>query len=217
MKIHFYGHAAVGLFCKGGTRILLDPYKSGSFGGSFRYSPIPGRFDIVVVSHEHDDHNYVAPSFGTPTVVKAPMTCKGFDFRVFTGRHGDNFGTVKADTNITMFTADDMQVVHPGDLGGTIPDSLIANLKGPDILFVPVGGRFTLDPKQALDFVRRINPKVAIPMHFKTPAVDFPIQPLEDFVALADKVKSFSTSEVEVSPGTLPNRTEIWTLPPSQK
>lgn len=214
MKIHYYGHAALGLEGDGGMRILLDPYMPGAFDGRMGYGPIPGTWDVVIVSHEHLDHNYIAPSFGKPVVVKGPASVAGLEVATFAGRHGTNEGTMEAATSIARFTLDDLTFVHPGDLAEPVDEALIANLKAPDVLFVPVGGRFTFDGEAAARFVNALCPKVAIPIHFKTAAVDLPIAPPDVFLDRFPTYRRFGSGSISLTTGSLPSRTQVWYLPP---
>ena len=56
MKIKWYGHSAFLITTENGTRIILDPYQSGAFGGALAYGKINEAADIVLSSHDHDDH-----------------------------------------------------------------------------------------------------------------------------------------------------------------
>lgn len=215
MKIQYFGHATVGLTSRGGTRVLCDPYEPGIFDGRFRYAPIPGVWDLVIVSHEHEDHNGVADSFGNPQVVRGPVQFAGMDIRIYMSRHGTNEGTMDLWTRVSRFVLDDMEIVHPGDIGpGASPD-LIANLKGADILFMPVGGRFTMAPDEAAEFVSKVNPRLVIPIHYKTSAVDLPLRPVDEFLDLFQAVRTFPTGEVDLHAGQLPPRLQVWHLKPS--
>ncbi|HEC83523.1 MAG TPA: MBL fold metallo-hydrolase, partial [Firmicutes bacterium] len=51
MKIKWLGHSAFLLTSENGTRILTDPYESGSYGGAVGYKPIKEQVDIVTASH----------------------------------------------------------------------------------------------------------------------------------------------------------------------
>lgn len=215
MKIQYFGHAAVGLTSRAGVGVLLDPYEPGAFGGKIGYGPIPGIWDMVIVSHEHLDHNHVAPSHGDPIVIKGPASHMGVEVKSFTVKHGDAGGTVNFESRISSFVLDDIRVVHPGDMGKAPSPELAANLAGSELAFLPVGGHFTMGPGEAMEFVARVNPKVVVPVHYKTPQVNLPIRPLEDFLGAAGSlpVRKFSSGEVELTAGELPSRTEIWVLP----
>jgi len=215
MKLTYFGHAAVGMETDGGVRVLIDPYLPGAFGNKLRYSDIPGKWDIVVITHEHLDHNHVAPGFGKPVVLRAPGSVSGIDVRMYRARHGDNLGTMEALTNVAALLLDDLRVVHPGDLGENVPAELIANLTGADLMFVPVGGRFTLGPKGAADFISAVRPRLVIPVHYKTAACDLPIEPVDAFLRVCPfPVKRLNDSTAIIDSGTLPARTDVWVLHP---
>ena len=74
---------------------------------------------------------------------------------------------------------------------------------------IPVGGFYTIDATVATAVVNSLNPRLAIPMHFKTEKCDFPISTVDDFIASKTNVKRLDTSEIEVSAETLPSSTEI--------
>jgi L-ascorbate metabolism protein UlaG (beta-lactamase superfamily) len=214
VKVNYYGHAAIGLEAVGGLRVLLDPYMPGAFDGRMGYGPIPGQWDIAIISHDHLDHNYIAPEFGKPAIVKGPCTVAGLEISTFVGCHGTNEGTMEATTQVSRFTLDDLTFVHPGDLADPVDLSLIANLKSPDVLFVPVGGRFTFDGESAARFVNAVGPRVAIPIHFKTSSVDLPIEAPDDFLDRFPTYRRFGSGTIELHTGNLPTRTQVWYLPP---
>ncbi len=59
MKIKWYGHAAFKMTTSKGTGIIFDPYLSNAFGGAISYGRITEEADVVITSHDHDDHNYI--------------------------------------------------------------------------------------------------------------------------------------------------------------
>jgi len=66
MKVKWYGHAAFLITSGQGMKIITDPYEPGGFGGAIGYGPIPDEADIVLVTHDHGDHNYVRGLKGKP-------------------------------------------------------------------------------------------------------------------------------------------------------
>ncbi|MFH1533276.1 MAG: MBL fold metallo-hydrolase [Pseudomonadota bacterium] len=215
MRITYFAHACFGLEGTG-LRVLLDPYEPMGFGGRIRYTPIPGTWDVVVVSHEHADHAHVAASFGTPDVLRGPGTARGLDLRVLSAPHGDAGGTVEATTRVGRLVLEDLAVVHLGDLGGPLDETTAAVLRPVDVLFVPVGGHFTAGPAEALDLIAQLNPRVAIPMHYKTPHADLAIGPLEDFLrGVRCPMRRLNVGAIDLDRDSLPARTEVWTLRPT--
>ena len=71
------------------------------------------------------------------------------------------------------------------------------------ILLVPVGGFYTIDAKQAAAVVDAMNPLIVIPMHYKTPKVDFPIAPVDPFLAMQKDVEKKKV-RARGDAGTLP-------------
>ena len=69
MKIKWYGHSAFLITTAKGVRIIIDPYQSGAFGGDLSYGKITDEADIVLSSHDHDDHNYTKDIKGRFTYV----------------------------------------------------------------------------------------------------------------------------------------------------
>jgi L-ascorbate metabolism protein UlaG (beta-lactamase superfamily) len=214
VKIQFFGHAAFGLTSASGLRVLLDPYEPGAFGGLLDYKAIPGQWDVAIVSHDHLDHNHVSPSFGTPAVVKSDGTYRGLGVRTLTVKHGDAGGRVDFQSRVSVFALDGMTLLHPGDAGHPLSDAMRATLPAVDVLFVPVGGHFTMGPADAVTFIRQVAPRVAIPMHYLTPQVKLAIRPLADFLAAwGGSVRRFGRGEAEVDALSLPAATELWVMP----
>jgi L-ascorbate metabolism protein UlaG (beta-lactamase superfamily) len=215
MKITYFAHACFGLEGEG-LRVLLDPYEPMGFGGRMRYTPIPGTWDVVVISHDHADHAHLVPSFGTPQVLRGPGTALGLELRTRTAPHGDAAGTMEATTRVGRLVLDDLAMVHPGDLAGPLDDDAAAALGPVDVLFVPVGGHFTAGPAEALALIRQLTPRVAIPMHYKTPHADLPIGSLDDFLGeVSVPIRRVDSGTLELTPAALPDRTEVWTLLPT--
>ncbi len=215
MRITYFGHACFGL-AGDGLRVLLDPYEPMGFGGRMRYTPIPGTWDVVVISHDHADHSHVVPSFGTPEVLRGAGTARGLELRTHTAPHGDAAGTMEATTGVGRLVLDGLAVVHPGDLAGPLDDATAAALGPVDVLFVPVGGHFTAGPAEALELIAQLAPRVAIPMHYKTPHADLAIGDLDAFLReVSDPIRRIDASAIDLVRDTLPPRTEVWTLLPS--
>lgn len=215
MKITYFAHSCFGLE-GAGLRVLLDPYEPGGFGGRMRYTPIPGAWDVVVVSHEHADHDHVAPSFGAPEVLRGPGIARGLELRTVTADHGDAAGTMETSTRVGRLVLEDLALVHTGDLAGPLDESTAAVLRPVDILFVPVGGHFTAGPQEALALIEQLAPRVAIPMHYKTPHADLTIGPLDDFLRVVrHPMRRRVEGSVDLDRDNLPPRTEVWTLRPT--
>jgi L-ascorbate metabolism protein UlaG (beta-lactamase superfamily) len=105
-----------------------------------------------------------------------------------------------------------MKICHLGDLGHILSEKELAEISPVDILLIPVGGYFTIDPKEATKVAEQIKPRVLIPMHFKTNKCGFPIAPVEDFLKGKQNLKRPKASEVAFEKKALPQQMEIIVL-----
>jgi len=214
MKVKWLGHSCFLVTSKGGVRIITDPYV---VGGDINYSPIEETADIVVVSHGHDDHSNVSAVQGKPEVVRdnGIRTAKGIQFRGIATYHDASQGTQRGPNTVFCFTVDDMKLCHLGDLGHVLSPGQVNEIGTVDILFIPVGGFYTIDASIASQICDQLKPKVVIPMHFKTPKCAYPIASVDDFLKGKRNVRRVGDSEVEFEREKLPAATEIVLLQPA--
>jgi L-ascorbate metabolism protein UlaG (beta-lactamase superfamily) len=214
MKIKYYGHAAFLIASNQGTKIITDPYESGAFGGQLTYGQIKDQADIVLISHDHADHNETKSLPGSPQIVKesGSKTAKGISFKGISTYHDPSKGSERGTNTIFTFSIDGIQVCHLGDLGHTLSEKELNEIGQVDILLTPVGGFFTIDSNEATRVVEQIKPKVVIPMHFKTEKCAFPIAPVEDFLKGKPSLKRLKSSEVSFEKNSLPQKMEILVL-----
>jgi len=217
MKIKWYGHASFLLTSDQGTKIITDPYEPGGFGGAIAYGPIPDEADIVLVSHDHADHNYVQGLRGKPQVIKGNRShkAKGMEFKGISAFHDGRKGSERGPNTIFCFSLDGVNLCHLGDLGHVLSEQEARQIGSVDVLLMPVGGVYTIDPTQAAQTAQAINPKIIIPMHFKTPHCGFPLANAEDFTSGKAGVRTIKGSEVEIKKEKLPQATEIIVLQPA--
>jgi len=217
MKIKFLGHAAFLITTADGTKIVTDPYEPHGFGGAIAHGPLSEPADFVVVSHDHADHNYVKMVPGKPVVVRGPreQTHRGITFRAVASHHDTSRGAERGGNIMRVIEADGMAVCHLGDLGHALSAEDATALGSIDVLLVPVGGTFTIDARGATAVVNRLRPRIAIPMHYRTPKVTLNIAPVDGFLAGKERVRRVEGSEVEVTKDTLPKPTEIVVLRPA--
>jgi L-ascorbate metabolism protein UlaG (beta-lactamase superfamily) len=211
MKIKWLGHACFLITSDTGLRIITDPYE---IGGGLSYGQIKESADIVIVSHDHADHNNVAAVQGNPKVVRGTVEVKGIKFKGIPTYHDEAGGGQRGRNTILCFEVDGMRLCHLGDLGHQLSDSQAADLGKIDILFIPVGGFYTIDAKVATQLCDRLKPKVVIPMHYKTARCAYPITGVEEFLRGKKEVNRLDSSQVEFKTGQLPATTKIIVLKP---
>ncbi|MDQ7819988.1 MAG: MBL fold metallo-hydrolase [Armatimonadota bacterium] len=219
MRLTYYGHATF-LLESDETSILIDP-----FNEQVGY-PLPDvRPTAVTVSHEHFDHNHVRVAKGSPRIIRG-LREEGRDWaqvaeqvgpvRISTVpcHHDTSGGSERGKNAIFIFEAEGLRVVHVGDLGHTLTPQQVSAVGRPDALMIPVGGYYTIGPKEADTVIAQLAPRVVIPMHYKTAAnTDWPIGPLEDFLRGKTRVRQVGHSTI-LSREALPAEQEIWVMSP---
>lgn len=214
MRVKWLGHACFLITSRDGLRVITDPY---AVGGGINYSPIKETADVISVSHGHDDHSNVSVIKGKHEVVKSDgiKVAKGIRFKGVATYHDEAQGEQRGINTIFCFAIDDMRLCHLGDLGHVLNREQVSEIGAVDILFVPVGGFFTIDASAASQVCDQLGPKVIIPMHFRTPKCAYPIAGVEDFLKGKENVRRIENSEVDFEREKLPAATEIVLLRPA--
>jgi len=214
MKIKWYGHAAFQVTTVSGVKIIIDPYQSGAFGGALSYGKISDHADIVLTSHDHDDHNHTKDIQGKFVHIKkeGSYDIKNIKIRAIPSFHDPSKGKERGENLIFIIHADGIAVVHVGDLGHVLDKGLIKETGRADILLLPVGGFYTIDAQEATKVMNDLAPVVTIPMHFKTEKCNFPIATFEEFTKGKKGVQIMNTSEIEITKETLPKTPQIIVL-----
>ena len=212
MKIKWLGHAAFLITSDAGIRIITDPYTSEE---GLNYRDIDQPADIVTVSHEHLDHNNIKAVKGNPVVLKRSGEAKGITFKAVQAFHDAAGGKRRGPVLLFCFTIDGVRLCHLGDLGHVPDNRQLLEIGTVDILMIPAGGYFTIEPDIANQVVSMIKPKVVIPMHFQTDRTNWPFAGVDKFLKGKTNVRRLDTSEIEFKPETLPSTTEIIVLEPA--
>ncbi|GAB6189684.1 MBL fold metallo-hydrolase [Marinitoga arctica] len=181
MKIKWFGHSCFGIDYQN-VKILTDP-----FDESVGY-PIPNyNPDIITESHQHFDHNAHHLIKGNYKLINTvgEHLHKGVKITGIKTYHDKLKGRERGENIIFKFKfSDGLTMAHCGDLGEIPNDKKISILKDVDILMIPVGGYYTINATEAKEIAKKINPKLIIPMHFRTKYIKFPISSVENFVNL---------------------------------
>ena len=218
MKLQYLAHAAFLLTAEDGVTLLTDPYESNGYDGAIAYAPIDEQADIITISHEHADHNYISPMHDEAKIIRGIGECdvRGIQIRGFSSFHDEKQGAERGQNTIFTISMDGLTLCHLGDLGHLLADGNIKELGSIDVLMLPVGGVFTTDAKMATAVMEKINPKICIPMHYKTDKLGFDLASVDVFLAGKNNVKFVESSEVELTQEMLPVNCEIWSVLPSK-
>lgn len=182
MDITFLGHSSFKIKTKTAT-IITDPFDPKMVG--LKYSGVEG--EIITVSHDHGDHNAVDKVSGIKKIIDGPgeYEVSGVSVMGFSTFHDDKNGEERGKNTVYVIEADGLRLVHLGDLGHQLSDDLVDEIGDTDVLMIPVGGFFTIGPKDAAEIVRKIEPYFVIPMHYKIngmlPQFD-KLEPVESFL-----------------------------------
>jgi L-ascorbate metabolism protein UlaG (beta-lactamase superfamily) len=212
MKIKYLAHASFLITSQSGVKIITDPYTA---AGGLKYKPISETADIVTVSHEHGDHNFTDAVKGYPAVLRADGEVKGIKFKVINVAHDEHDGKQRGKNSIFCFEVDGVKLCHAGDLGHILTPEQTKAVGKIDVLMLPVGGFFTIDAAAATVVAEQLKPTIILPMHYKTDKADFPIAGVGEFLISKPNVTRQTGSEIELTAGKMPEKTQIIVLKPA--
>jgi L-ascorbate metabolism protein UlaG (beta-lactamase superfamily) len=215
MTLKFCGHACFVITGSDGTRVVIDPYEPGAFGNALGYGPLNEAADVVLVTHDHADHNFVRGVGGNPAVCRQTCELSGVRFTVTPAAHDDAEGRRRGQVNMFSFALDGVRLCHLGDLGTALSPAQVAAVGHADVLMVPVGGTYTLDAAGAWQVVGQLQPRVVIPMHYLTAKTAMPLSPLDAFTNGHENVVRDGVSTVELNRANLPAEQRVIVLEPS--
>ena len=209
LQIRWHGHSCFEI--KDDITLVTDPHDGKSIG-----IPAPTvEGDIILVSHDHYDHNSVktVEKIGSK-VVKDERKRKIFnvDIKGIKTYHDEKSGDIRGENIIFKFLIDDIIFCHLGDLGHMVEESIVEKIGSVDILFVPVGGNFTIDADIACDIIKSIEPAIIIPMHYKIGGLSLPIDNLDTFLEKSVYKILKVGNEIDFDKTDIPKETEIWTF-----
>lgn len=182
--IRWHGHACFEIITSQGKTIVIDPHDGRSLG----LKPPRALADIVLITHEHFDHNAYAVVAKPGAKILSMKAQENIidDVKVLGVEtyHDKDRGRRRGRNVVYRILVDGVSLVHLGDLGHTIGEES-AKLKPIDVLMIPVGGVFTIDAKEAWKVIEVLNPLTVIPMHYWVQGLELPLKPVDEFLNLA--------------------------------
>ena len=174
MVIQYYGDFCFKITTKPGGRatedvvIWTDPLPKGA--GLRSPQGIP---NILLLSHQ----KAIAEDFKNSTVcldIPGEYSALNIPFQGFLSYRDTVLGKERGQNTFFMFESEDIHVVFLGALGQVFSPEMFDKLSQTDILFLPIGAGDTLSVEEAVELVRKIEPKVVIPMHYEMSGLTLP-------------------------------------------
>ena len=208
MYIRWHGHACFEISDENIT-LVTDPHDGKSIG----IKPPIVKADIVLVSHDHFDHNSIRTVEGPNTEVIRSRPdgepVRGIEVRSHQTYHDDMEGEKRGVNNIFNFKMKGINFCHLGDLGHVIDDKTAEMLKPVDILFIPVGNVFTINGISAWKVISKIEPRVIVPMHYRIGGLSLSIKPVDDFIEYAQRIQRVG-NEIDFEPEDISDEQQVW-------
>jgi L-ascorbate metabolism protein UlaG (beta-lactamase superfamily) len=205
LEIVWLGHSCFRIKGKE-TTLITDPLPK-----NLGYSPTKVAADIVTISHPHPGHSYLEGVSGDPKVVRNPGEYEIGNILIngFTTFHDNEHGNKLGKNIVYLMEIDQVMVCHLGDLGHILTPDQVGELSGVEVLFIPVGGKSTIDGAVAAQTVRLLEPRLVIPMHFKTPTTTRDLEPLDRFLKEMGLKDPEPQAKLSVTKSNLPPNTQV--------
>ncbi len=208
VEITWLGHSCFRLRDRPAT-VVTDPY-----GKDIGLNLVRVRADIVTVSHDADDHNYVKGVKGDFQVLSGPgeyevssVFVTGLELR---GDHKAKKEASALRNTVFLFEFEDVTICHLGDLNLVPTQAQVEEALGEvDVLLVPVGGGETLNASQASEVVSLLEPHIVIPMHYHVPDCTLKLDSVNKFLKEMGLDKIHPQETLKVSRSGLPDETQV--------
>ena len=180
MKITYLGHSCFLFENDAGAKLIIDPYTRVGYE-----LPKGLTADMVLSSHGHFDHSYTQAIEGEYILLNeaGEYNICGIEVKGVNTWHDPKQGALRGNNIMFHFTMDGIRFCHFGDLGEEYNKDVAKKLAGADVWLIPVGGTYTIDAAQALEYMERLSPKVVIPMHYLPTNGALDIAPISSFLS----------------------------------
>ncbi len=208
MEITWLGHSCFRLRSREGV-VLTDPCPPSS-----GYSIGKPTADVVLISHDHPNHSHRKAVAGTPIFIDAPgeYEVAGIFVAGVSTYHDARKGERRGKNTAYVIEMDEIRLCHLGDLGHVPTPEQAEEMSGVDVLLVPVGGQNTIDASAAADVVSLLEPRVVIPMHYKTDKETASLDPLQKFLKEMGVTAAEPLPKATLTGTNLPMETQVMVL-----
>jgi L-ascorbate metabolism protein UlaG (beta-lactamase superfamily) len=209
VELNWLGHACFRVKNRE-TTIILDP-----FGPQTGYSTRGfGEADVVTLSHDHAAHSNVDAVSGRPRVISGPgeYEVAGVLITGIRTYHDDKRGAERGKNTAYVVEMDELRVCHLGDLGHVPTADQAEELSGAEVLLIPVGGGTTIDAEAAAEVISLLEPRIVVPMHYKTDGTTEKLEPLDRFLKQMGVGSAQPVPRLNVTKTSLPLETTVMVL-----
>ncbi len=214
MIISWLGHSFFKIETKNKV-IAIDPYNEESLG----LKPPRFKADILLISHNHKDHNNKKAILGEPFILEEleEIETDGIFIEGILSYHDDANGKYRGLNTIFIIYSEEMKLCFLGDLGEKkLKEESLQKVSNADILFIPIGGNYTIDGEEAISLINQIEPKIIIPMHYKIEGLKLKLDSEDKFLKAFSK-KPEVLDKLVIRKTQLPQETRIVLLKPLYK
>lgn len=213
MNINWYGQSCFQISSSQGKNnhisMVIDPFDESTTG--LRLPKLQA--DIVLITHDHSDHNNVKAVSGSGFIIKGPgeYDIKKVFIQGISGYHDDVQGMQRGSITIYTIETEGIRICHLSDLGQKeLTSDQLDKIGDIDILMIPIGGVYTIDAAGAVKIMAQIEPRVIIPMHYNIPKLKIKLDDIDKFLKnlgikkpeslpkLSIKKKDISTEEAKI-------------------
>ena len=189
IKIKWLGHACYKIYFDD-IQCVIDPFEKGYVPG---YRDISTSADIILASHNHNDH------CGLNEVQQLLRMVHGVTVTKVDTFHDDKNGALRGKNIVHILEYNGIKVAHFGDIGHILTEEQVQQIGNVDVAIVPIGGTYTVRAPEAKTICEQVNAKVIIPMHYRTDEQGFDVlETTEEFENLFDNVKHYDSDEYVV-------------------
>jgi L-ascorbate metabolism protein UlaG (beta-lactamase superfamily) len=208
MEILWYGHSCFRLKTRGAI-VVCDPC-----GKQVGYSIPRMRADIVTISSDLPDYNNCALVQGDPKIVRGPgeYEIKGVFITGISASQKKSKAPERPRNTFYLLDFDGLTVCHLGSLEHVPSQTQLQALADIDVLLIPVGAVTTLGANQAAEVIGLLQPKIVVPMHYKTKAVQARLEPVSKFLKEMGLPEATPRDSLDIDKSGLPSETQVVVL-----
>ena len=206
MEIIWHGHSFFEIKSKENknqVKIAIDP-----FSDEIGLKVPKVEADILLISHDHYDHNNKSAISGNYFLIDQPgeYEVRGVFVKAIRSFHDKAAGKERGENLIFTIETEDLRVCHMGDFGQKeLEEKQIEEIGGVDVLMIPVGGIYTISAKEAIKILEELEPKITIPMHYSLPKLKIKLDSVDKFlkslgIKSLEPIKKLSIKKEDLSP-----------------